>query len=295
MLKVFSNPFRTYQACIQDSKSHLSEGIQRIKNLQAINGNSQVEEVRSLVELLEKRLRWMQWTIPIPLFPGEAKHFFGICQLGGMGNESSAVDGLTGLNNRTVFDMRLREQVGMALRGNHQFALLMLDLDHFKNVNDSYGHLTGDRALQWAANVLKSTCRDSNACCRYGGEELAVIAPSTSSSEALALASRLHNALRQKQFIPTFSSNEDEQKQIVQELSDLNLTMSIGVYSPDIDSFNGSITDEDKKSIAQNTIKMADQALYKIKHNPTNSRNGTCLIGGKSEFAFHHQTDLTNS
>jgi diguanylate cyclase (GGDEF)-like protein/PAS domain S-box-containing protein len=105
------------------------------------------------------------------------------------------IDGLTGLWNRMHFDARLTEELSAAVRHGHALSIAMLDLDHFKLLNDSYGHPFGDRVLQSVAAVLRKTVRTSDVVCRYGGEELVVIMRQTGARDALVSAGRMRSAI----------------------------------------------------------------------------------------------------
>src|SRR3954454_712345 len=104
-------------------------------------------------------------------------------------------DSLTGLYNHRYFHERLRSELHRAGRAHDRVALLMLDIDDFKRVNDVCGHGEGDQVLQHLAELLKGAVRASDTVCRLGGEEFAVILPSCGSSDALGLADRLKEAL----------------------------------------------------------------------------------------------------
>jgi diguanylate cyclase (GGDEF)-like protein len=96
----------------------------------------------------------------------------------------SITDRLTGTANRGFFDLRLAEEESRGKRYGRPFAVAIVDVDHFKRFNDSYGHVAGDRALQTLAETLKSSVRRSDVVARYGGEEFAVILPETGLEEA---------------------------------------------------------------------------------------------------------------
>lgn len=100
-------------------------------------------------------------------------------------------DPLTGLPNRRAFEQRLRELESRYDRHQRPFALLLIDLDHFKHLNDTYGHDAGDATLQVAARVLREACRTGDQLSRYGGEEFAVLAAEADAHSALRLAERL--------------------------------------------------------------------------------------------------------
>ena len=104
-------------------------------------------------------------------------------------------DSLTGLYNHRYFHERLRAELNRAGRAHDTVALLMIDIDDFKRVNDVCGHGEGDQVLQQLADVLRTTARASDTVCRVGGEEFAVILPSCTADDALGLASRLKDAL----------------------------------------------------------------------------------------------------
>jgi diguanylate cyclase (GGDEF)-like protein len=104
-------------------------------------------------------------------------------------------DSLTGLPNRQLFKDRLEQQLAISRRTDAGCALLFIDLDRFKNVNDSLGHSAGDELLKAAADRLAATLRESDTLARIGGDEFTVIAPDMSAREATALAGRIHEAL----------------------------------------------------------------------------------------------------
>jgi two-component system, cell cycle response regulator len=101
------------------------------------------------------------------------------------------VDGLTGLWNRAYFDQRLREEIAASRRHGRDVSLVMIDLDHFKQLNDAHGHPFGDRVLQRVGELLATKARETDAACRYGGEEFAMILSDTPLEGAMVLAERL--------------------------------------------------------------------------------------------------------
>lgn len=104
-------------------------------------------------------------------------------------------DDLTGLYNRRYFDQVLKREINRAERYKTRLSLIMLDIDHFKQVNDTWGHQKGDEVLSNLADLLKKACRDSDMICRYGGEEIAVILPGTNQEGALATAEKIRSQL----------------------------------------------------------------------------------------------------
>ena len=108
----------------------------------------------------------------------------------------SVSDPLTGLLNHGGFDRRLREELERSARSHVSGALIMLDLDHFKHVNDTYGHLTGDAVIRLlATTAIKGQTRSYDVPCRVGGDEFAVILPHTSLADALTVADRIRQAV----------------------------------------------------------------------------------------------------
>ncbi|MDQ6766278.1 MAG: GGDEF domain-containing protein [Candidatus Eremiobacteraeota bacterium] len=109
-------------------------------------------------------------------------------------------DALTGVLNRRYLDRRLADEVKRAQRTGGQLAILILDLDLFKSVNDRYGHLEGDRLLQAVARTTSASVRDIDVVTRFGGEEFAVILPGANESDALVVAERIRNAIEAMEY-----------------------------------------------------------------------------------------------
>ncbi|MGZ5026655.1 MAG: diguanylate cyclase [Methylobacter sp.] len=158
-------------------------------------------------------------------------------------------DILTGLPNRRYAMNRLEQEAATALRGNQPLSVLMLDLDHFKSVNDTLGHDVGDQVLIHAANLMRSTARTNDVVCRLGGEEFLIIAPNTDGTTALLLAERIRSSIEK---------NQPEKLGL-----HYPMTVSIGVA--------GSMG---AKPSWKELIKKADDALYLVKQG---NRNGVQL------------------
>lgn len=109
-------------------------------------------------------------------------------------------DGLTRISNRHHFDMRLREEMKRHQRHQDELSLMMIDLDYFKSVNDTYGHQAGDMVLREVGRILQKTLRESDFPARYGGEEFVVILPQTREEQAWILAERLRAVIGQTVF-----------------------------------------------------------------------------------------------
>lgn len=155
--------------------------------------------------------------------------------------EMSVRDELTGMFNRRYFQEALDREVSGAQRYDHGLALCMLDLDFFKQVNDTHGHLCGDRVLQEFGRLLDDSIRKYDVGCRYGGEEFAVILPDTALEKAVALCERFRERVKNHQF--TYD-----------DLT-LRITTSVGVAArPAGGEING-----------KQLVDMADRALYQAK------------------------------
>jgi diguanylate cyclase (GGDEF)-like protein len=109
--------------------------------------------------------------------------------------ERAQVDGLTGLWNRAHFDKRWADEVAGASRHGRALTLAMFDADHFKSVNDTFGHPAGDVVLQGIARIILGNCRQTDIACRYGGEEFALIMPDTAPEDGLAVCERIREAV----------------------------------------------------------------------------------------------------
>lgn len=112
--------------------------------------------------------------------------------------EDALFDAVTGLRNHRYFQVRLREELQRTDRNRRPTALLLIDLDNFKRVNDRFGHAVGDHVLRQVARVLVQNARSADIVCRYGGEELAVLLPETPIAEAAKVGERLRLAVQQR-------------------------------------------------------------------------------------------------
>jgi diguanylate cyclase (GGDEF)-like protein len=116
-------------------------------------------------------------------------------------HESSIHDGLTGLLNHKAFLDRFDEEVSRAGRFNHMLGLVILDLDKFKSINDSYGHLYGDYVLEEVSSIIKENVRAIDVVGRYGGEEFAVLLVNTDIQQCIPLAERIVRKISEKTFL----------------------------------------------------------------------------------------------
>ncbi len=155
--------------------------------------------------------------------------------------EAALTDGLTGLWNHTQFRNLIEREFSRTQRYGSVLSVLMLDVDHFKSINDMHGHETGNVVLRLTARYLQSGIRDVDSIARYGGEEFAVICPETGLADAALLADRLRGELPEKVRLPDFP--------------DLRVHVSVGV----------SCTADPRAATVNELIDLADQALYASK------------------------------
>ncbi len=109
--------------------------------------------------------------------------------------EVSITDTLTGLYNRNFFDIIIDKTIARVKRHKEKTSLIMIDIDHFKRVNDNYGHPAGDGVLREMGSILRKRARKLDSPCRYGGEEFAIILPATEKNDALSLSYKLNNII----------------------------------------------------------------------------------------------------
>ncbi len=154
----------------------------------------------------------------------------------------ASTDSLTGILNRYAFNMMLKKEMHRANRHYLHFSLILLDLDHFKNVNDTYGHDTGDIVLIEVAKNIQKMIREEDIFARFGGEEFIIILPDTNLDGAYHIAERIRKAIAED----TFGT-------------DIHITLSMGLAEYQIDEE------------ARQLLKRTDNALYKAKNSGRNS------------------------
>ena len=154
--------------------------------------------------------------------------------------KSSTFDSLTGLLNRNAFDDALEREISRAKRYDLNLSLLFLDLDDFKLVNDSYGHMAGDEVLKSVAQTIMTEKRSEDIAARYGGEEVTIVLPETSKAEGWLLGERIRKKL--------------EETTIIFDDQAIKITLSGGLASYPIDANDGTAL-----------LKNADKAMYRAK------------------------------
>lgn len=157
------------------------------------------------------------------------------------------MDPVTNIYNKRYFTERLKQEFSLAKRNKTELSLVMIDLDFFKKINDTYGHLAGDFILGKLSGVFSSMTRDEDIVARYGGEEFVAILPGSGEEGAVICAERIREKIAQTSFIF--------------EREKINITVSIGIATLDENNFFGSYED---------FIEAADNCLYRSKKNGRN-------------------------
>lgn len=168
----------------------------------------------------------------------------------------ATLDALTGINNRRQFETRIKQEIATATRQDLPLCAIMLDIDFFKKVNDTYGHQAGDVVLKEVANIITNQLRESDIPCRYGGEEFSILLPFTKIEEAYGVAQRLRAAVE--------SHKIDVSK--VSTVKEIGVTISVGV------------SEFEKDTTAQELYLKADKALYSAK---THGRNKVVIYNNE--------------
>ncbi len=156
--------------------------------------------------------------------------------------QESLTDALTGIANRKMFDTTLRECADAALRNAEPMSLMLLDIDHFKKFNDTFGHQLGDKVLQLVAHTLTQCVKGRDLPARYGGEEFGIILPQTNLEAATTLADQVRLSVAQRKIV---------RKSTGQDLGTITMSIGVSAYVPG----------EDLAGL----IERADGALYAAK------------------------------
>ena len=165
----------------------------------------------------------------------------------------ATIDALTNLNNRRQFEHRLGQEIATTKRQNNPLCAMMIDIDFFKKVNDTYGHASGDAVLRGVASIIKSALRESDIPSRYGGEEFAILLPYTHIEEAKIVGERLRSTVESSP-IPINDENSD--------VKSINVTISMG------------LAEFDNQETGEELFERADKALYQAKES---GRNRVCI------------------
>ena len=156
--------------------------------------------------------------------------------------QDSLTDGLTQLFNRRFFDRQLLRLAEVSQRNSEPLSLLIIDIDHFKQFNDNFGHDVGDNVLRQVGVTLLKAARQTDYICRYGGEEFTILLPNTDKGNAIEIAERARKLISQK------------------NIKESQITVSIGLAT-----INGT-----EEVNVKNLLKQADEALYRAKNSGRN-------------------------
>jgi len=176
----------------------------------------------------------------------------------------SSTDTLTKLYNRHSFDLEINRALQRASRHKQHLSLLFLDIDHFKRVNDNYGHTGGDAVLKSFAKILKQQIRNTDFSARFGGEEFAILLPDCDSHQAEQIA----NNLREKIAEHPFDTNGH---------GDIHITTSIGISS----YFFDKPSSQDFSELSHLLLKNSDEALYHAKQTGRNRATFKTMMHNK--------------
>ncbi|MBU2893482.1 GGDEF domain-containing protein [Colwellia sp. D2M02] len=225
---------RQYQKKDLELKQAITDIEQSKIALQAL-----VEEQKQSQDLLEDRVQERTLELNITLQELESVNQ----EL----ERKNVSDELTGLHNRRFYDQKIQAEYRRSRRNLTPLSLVIIDIDHFKSVNDTYGHLVGDQCLIWLSkHIQKSLKRSTDKAFRYGGEEFCLILPDTDLTGAIALAEKLRETIATEHF-------QFEQ-------ANFSVTISCGV----------STYQQQNDVTPEQLFSVADKALYKAKHNGRN-------------------------
>lgn len=206
--------------------------------------------VIGLSYLHRKHIRWLESELEATLSERTLELQITLQELADKNQQletQSTTDSLSGVKNRAYFERKMQAEINRSRREQRPLGLVLLDIDHFKRVNDDYGHLAGDQVIRQVAGLLQSQLkRTSDIVCRYGGEEFALILPNTDTDGASQVAERIRHLLAEKP-LPV------QQHQLA-------ITLSAGCFA--------AIANAD--SSIEVYVHYADKALYQAKHQGRN-------------------------
>jgi len=228
---------------LEQDKEHRAR-LERMLRISDGYGNLVHNQTLSLSQRYDKQLRRLEKITRI-----SDRYQQEMLELNLTLRQAALHDPLTGLPNRRMILERMKSELARQDRGSARFSLIMLDVDHFKHFNDTYGHETGDSVLSMLADVMQNTVREYDLCARWGGEEFLILLPETDLQTAQTTAERLLQTLRTTPLDEMFNSTD---------LPHIDLTASLGVatYHP--------------PETLDQTINRADSALLIAKQSGRN-------------------------
>lgn len=242
---------RSYQMyeVMHENEKPLCPHVHRLKKVHyphfcmPLDKNSRVSGIL-FVQLLDETISptaYQELKRDIELFVEQVLPGLVNIQLNEKLRQQSLSDPLTGLYNRRFFMSALDNEIARAKRRKSQFSLVIMDIDHFKKYNDSFGHEAGDRILQKLSDILRVYFRESDIICRYGGEEFIVLMPETGLEDAQKRCEKLMELIHSELFLPALPKSR-------------KVTVSIGI----------SVFPHHSR-LAEHLINKADKALYEAK------------------------------
>ena len=217
-------------------KGFVASGLRTIKKALAEKhqyDNLQIQKATAEAKRLRERLTGMRREIVLVQRKAKALE------------EETLRDPLTGVHNRRAYEKRIQEQLALSERNEEIFSMLLIDIDHFKTINDDHGHWAGDRCLEELSKMIKKILRGTDFLARYGGEEFVAILPATDENGILIVAEKLRRLIERTRF-----HCQDE---------DIPLTVSIG-----------GTTVKPSDQSAESIFKRVDAAMYEAKRNGRN-------------------------
>lgn len=185
-------------------------------------------------------------------------------------NDRVRTDFLTGLYNRQQLLISLEQELERTARSHQATCLIMLDVDHFKSINDTHGHIAGDHVLKQLAKIINETIRKIDVACRFGGEEFAIVLPSSASLTGVQVAERLRKVVEETPFT-------------IDKTETINITISLGVHSY-LHTYNYPV---------EEFIKRTDEQLYLAKKQGRNkvvhftpSKSETAVVSSEEKDAL---------
>jgi diguanylate cyclase len=224
-----------------------------IRSTSAMERMVEIEDIRELKRELTREVRALKQAV-VERQAVEVEHFERLTSRVTTLEDSlakaraeAATDALTGIANRGAFDVALRERLGRAAREPAGFSLAIVDLDDFKRINDTHGHLVGDRVIRFVSQTLKRMIKGKDTAARFGGEEFAIVLPDTPMGGALALAENIRRAVADARLVRSDTR---------EPLSQITVSIGVGCFR----------AGEDRDAL----IERADQALYAAKQGGRN-------------------------